>query len=119
MITLQKSKKHKNPSNRVKITHTHKKRTSLQKSEYHLFWELTEGQLEAKELSLSELHKKNVKSIYSPGVIFTLFGVIFTRFERNFTLKVISLFLNEINTFHCFEEYSLNVNEWISTRLRS
>ena len=56
---------------------------SLQKSEFHFWWELTERQLETKELSLSEFPHES--KIHSLGLIFTLFGLIFTRFEMIFT----------------------------------
>ena len=71
MVTLQKSEKCKDHSNRVKITLKTSEKSfqsewkslrreweSLQKSDFHFFGELTEGQLKTKEQSLSELPQK-------------------------------------------------------------
>ena len=115
MVTLQNSEKRKNHSNRVKITlrtsenhskanenhskksETHsgkknktkqnKKRKLLQKSEFHFWVELTEEQLETKELFFSELPPPKKKTV---NVKFTLFGVIFTRFGMIFTRSEIN-----------------------------
>ena len=69
MVTLQKSEMRKDHSNRVKITlktsenHSKARENHSEESEnhsknFHFFGELTEGQLETKELSLSELPQK-------------------------------------------------------------
>ena len=85
MVTLQKSEKRKNHSNRVKITLKTCEKSfqsewkSLQKSEFHFFfWESTEGQLFCSELSFFELPKKVKFTLLEWFSIF--FGVIFTRF---------------------------------------
>ena len=62
MVTLQKSEKYKNHSNRVKIAPkqvkiTLKRVKITQKSEFH-FLGVTKGQLKTRELSLSGLPKK-------------------------------------------------------------
>ena len=71
MVTLQKSEKRKDHSNRVKITlktsenHSKASENHSEESENHskrvaftFLGELTEGQLETKELSLSKFPKK-------------------------------------------------------------
>ena len=97
MVTLQKSGKRKNHSNRVKITlkksenHSKASENRSKESENHskrvnfTSWgKLAEGQLFCFELSLYELPPRS--EIHSFGVIFTLFGAIFTRFGMIFTL---------------------------------
>ena len=89
MVTLEKSEKRKNHSNRVKITlktsETHSKASenhSKTRVNFTFLGGLTEGQLETKSCPSVCF---GPKVIHSFGVVFTLFEVIFTHFGMIFT----------------------------------